>query len=144
MKIAVVGLGYVGLPLSLQFARSGVQVVGLDIDSEKVEALNQGRSSGCRSHTILQDVRDLSPRVICGLELSATSRCGPLSAARPTRCASSSPTPNPWLQLVVCAPVRLLAGPILIWVLTPMRRVALGLVDILKELKSRRVSSNTS
>ena len=44
MKIAVVGLGYVGLPLSLQFARSNVQVVGLDIDSEKVEALNQGRS----------------------------------------------------------------------------------------------------
>jgi hypothetical protein len=30
------------------------------------------------------------------------------------------------------------------WILTPMHRVALGLVDILKELKSRRVSSNTS
>ena len=44
MRIAVAGLGYVGLPLSLQFARSNVQVVGLDIDSEKVEALNQGRS----------------------------------------------------------------------------------------------------
>src|SRR5438045_9791920 len=44
MRIVVAGLGYVGLPLSLQFARSNVQVVGLDIDSEKVEALNQGRS----------------------------------------------------------------------------------------------------
>ena len=44
MRIAVAGLGYVGLPLSLQFARSGVEVVGLDIDSGKVEALNQGRS----------------------------------------------------------------------------------------------------
>ena len=44
MRIAVAGLGYVGLPLSLQFARSNVQVVGLDIDAEKVEALNQGRS----------------------------------------------------------------------------------------------------
>jgi UDP-N-acetyl-D-glucosamine dehydrogenase len=44
MKIGVVGLGYVGLPLSLQFARSGVTVVGLDIDPAKVEALNQGRS----------------------------------------------------------------------------------------------------
>jgi UDP-N-acetyl-D-glucosamine dehydrogenase len=43
-KIAVVGLGYVGLPLSLQFARSGVPVLGLDIDSEKVNALNEGRS----------------------------------------------------------------------------------------------------
>ena len=43
-KIAIVGLGYVGLPLSLQFARSGVQVLGLDIDAEKVHALNQSRS----------------------------------------------------------------------------------------------------
>jgi UDP-N-acetyl-D-glucosamine dehydrogenase len=43
-KVAIVGLGYVGLPLSLQFARSGVQVLGLDIDPDKVEALNQGRS----------------------------------------------------------------------------------------------------
>jgi len=44
MKIAIVGLGYVGLPLSLQFARSGVKVVGLDIDPEKVNALTAGRS----------------------------------------------------------------------------------------------------
>jgi UDP-N-acetyl-D-glucosamine dehydrogenase len=44
MRIAVIGLGYVGLPLSLQFARSGVTVLGLDIDSAKVDALNQGRS----------------------------------------------------------------------------------------------------
>jgi len=39
-----VGLGYVGLPLGLQFARSGVKVIGLDIDQAKVEALNAGRS----------------------------------------------------------------------------------------------------
>jgi UDP-N-acetyl-D-glucosamine dehydrogenase len=44
MKIAIIGLGYVGLPLSLQFARSGVTVLGLDIDPAKVEALNAGRS----------------------------------------------------------------------------------------------------
>ena len=44
MKLAVIGLGYVGLPLSFQFAKSGVTVLGLDIDSAKVDALNQGRS----------------------------------------------------------------------------------------------------
>ena len=44
MKTAIVGLGYVGLPLSLQFAKSGVSVLGLDIDPAKVDALNQGRS----------------------------------------------------------------------------------------------------
>lgn len=44
MKIAIVGLGYVGLPLALQFARNGVQVLGLDVDVTKVEAINAGRS----------------------------------------------------------------------------------------------------
>ncbi len=44
MKIAVVGLGYVGLPLSLQFARAGINVLGLDVDQEKVDALNAGKS----------------------------------------------------------------------------------------------------
>ena len=44
MKIAIIGLGYVGLPLALQFARSGATVLGLDIDQGKVDALNQGRS----------------------------------------------------------------------------------------------------
>ena len=44
MNIAIIGLGYVGLPLCLQFARSGVRVLGLDIDAKKVRALNAGRS----------------------------------------------------------------------------------------------------
>jgi UDP-N-acetyl-D-glucosamine dehydrogenase len=44
MKIAVVGLGYVGLPLSLQFVRSCVSVLGIDIDPKKVELLNNGQS----------------------------------------------------------------------------------------------------
>jgi UDP-N-acetyl-D-glucosamine dehydrogenase len=44
MKIAVVGLGYVGLPLSLQFARSCVTVLGLDVDARKVQLLNEGQS----------------------------------------------------------------------------------------------------
>ena len=42
--IAIIGLGYVGLPLALQFARSGSRVLGLDIDSAKTDALNAGRS----------------------------------------------------------------------------------------------------
>ena len=44
MNIAIIGLGYVGLPLCLQFARSGVRVLGLDIDVKKVSTLNAGRS----------------------------------------------------------------------------------------------------
>jgi UDP-N-acetyl-D-glucosamine dehydrogenase len=43
-SIAIVGLGYVGLPLSLQFARSGLRVLGLDIDATKIDALAASRS----------------------------------------------------------------------------------------------------
>lgn len=44
MKIAIIGLGYVGLPLSLQFVESGVEVIGLDVDAEKVASLERGRT----------------------------------------------------------------------------------------------------
>jgi UDP-N-acetyl-D-glucosamine dehydrogenase len=44
MKIGIVGVGYVGLPLAVAFAEAGCDVVGLDIDAEKVEALRAGRS----------------------------------------------------------------------------------------------------
>lgn len=44
MKVAIIGLGYVGLPLALQFARSGVNVLGLDIDKFKVDAINSATS----------------------------------------------------------------------------------------------------
>jgi UDP-N-acetyl-D-glucosamine dehydrogenase len=44
MQIAIVGLGYVGLPLAVQFARSGASVIGLDVDPAKTEAINAGHS----------------------------------------------------------------------------------------------------
>jgi UDP-N-acetyl-D-glucosamine dehydrogenase len=40
----MVGLGYVGLPLALQFPRAGATVVALDIDENKVKQLNGGAS----------------------------------------------------------------------------------------------------
>lgn len=43
-KVAVIGLGYVGLPLALLFAKKNYSVVGLDIDARKIEALKQGKS----------------------------------------------------------------------------------------------------
>lgn len=42
--LAVVGLGYVGLPLAMGFAEGGLEVIGFDIDGEKVNALNSGIS----------------------------------------------------------------------------------------------------
>lgn len=42
--VAVVGLGYVGLPLAVAFAERGFPVVGIDVDGRKVDALNRGES----------------------------------------------------------------------------------------------------
>lgn len=41
-KIAVIGLGYVGLPVAVAFARSGVPVIGFDIDQKRVKELRAG------------------------------------------------------------------------------------------------------
>lgn len=43
MQIAVIGLGKIGLPLAAQFAESGHHVVGVDINSATVSAINEGR-----------------------------------------------------------------------------------------------------
>ena len=42
--LAIIGLGYVGLPLGVQFAKSGCQVLGLDIDPTKIKEIEAGRS----------------------------------------------------------------------------------------------------
>jgi UDP-N-acetyl-D-glucosamine dehydrogenase len=44
MSIGIVGLGYVGLPLAVAFAEAGHDVVALDVDVRKVEAIREGRS----------------------------------------------------------------------------------------------------
>ncbi len=42
--IGILGLGYVGLPLMLRYTEAGYKVLGIDIDTNKVDALNKGRS----------------------------------------------------------------------------------------------------
>jgi UDP-N-acetyl-D-glucosamine dehydrogenase len=42
-KVGVIGLGYVGLPLAVGFAKAGFPTFGIDVDDRKVAALNAGR-----------------------------------------------------------------------------------------------------
>src|ERR671915_1893505 len=44
MKIGVIGLGYVGLPLAVEFLEAGHEVVGVDIDQRRVQAIGEGIS----------------------------------------------------------------------------------------------------
>ena len=43
-RTGVVGLGYVGLPLAVELAKAGYRATGIDLDTRKVDAINQGRS----------------------------------------------------------------------------------------------------
>ena len=52
-QIGVIGLGYVGLPLAMEFVRAGFHVTGIDIDLEKVKKLNRGEN-------YIQDIKDES------------------------------------------------------------------------------------
>ena len=81
MKISIVGLGYVGLPLAIQFARSNATVVGLDVDGAKVEMINQGLSyiehiasetiaevvkvNSLRASTDFSCIKDVEAVIIC-------------------------------------------------------------------------------
>src|SRR5690348_4075629 len=43
-KVGIVGLGYVGLPLAVEFAKAGFSVTGIDISEEKAKRVNAGES----------------------------------------------------------------------------------------------------
>ena len=59
-RVAVVGLGYVGLPLAIEFAREGFSVTGIDIDQRKIASLNRGVSY--IPDVATQDVQALSKK----------------------------------------------------------------------------------
>lgn len=67
-RIAVIGLGYVGLPLAVTFAQAGVSVLGLDAVQAKVDQVNGGES-------YIEDVpsETLAPLVDAGLITATTS-----------------------------------------------------------------------
>jgi UDP-N-acetyl-D-glucosamine dehydrogenase len=65
-RIGIIGLGYVGLPLAVEFAKAGFQVTGFDVDVAKIASINKG-------HSYIGDVssEDISTAVKAG-KLSAT------------------------------------------------------------------------
>ncbi|NNL64633.1 MAG: nucleotide sugar dehydrogenase [Myxococcales bacterium] len=71
-RIGVIGLGYVGLPLAVEFAKAGFSVVGFDIDGEKIRAIKAGES-------YIEDVpsADMKTQAEAG-RLTATSDFGEL------------------------------------------------------------------
>jgi UDP-N-acetyl-D-glucosamine dehydrogenase len=98
--VGVIGLGYVGLPLAVEFARNGFAVTGFDIDARKAEAINGGRS-------YIPDVSETDLRtVVEGGRLRATSDMSQLAGMDVIDIAVPTPlrkTKDPDLSYVVQA-----------------------------------------
>ena len=44
IRVGIIGLGYVGLPLAIEFCKAGFKVTGIDLDKKKIEAIYKGKS----------------------------------------------------------------------------------------------------
>jgi UDP-N-acetyl-D-glucosamine dehydrogenase len=103
----VIGLGYVGLPLAVEIARSGYRVVGFDINEPVVEAINRGES-----HILDVDGEIVRGLVAQGLlsatsDLSRLAECDVVSVCVPT---PLNKTKDPDLSYVVAAGHAVLHG----------------------------------
>ena len=99
-RVGVIGLGYVGLPLAVEFGAAGLHVVAVDVDPAKIEALRQGRS-------YIPDVdgRRLAPLVDDG-RLSATTDFAALAGVDAISICVPTPlrkTKDPDLSYIVAA-----------------------------------------
>jgi UDP-N-acetyl-D-glucosamine dehydrogenase len=100
LPVAVIGLGYVGLPLAVELAKAGFRTTGIDLDPRKVEAINAG-------HSYIEDVPagEVGPLVAAGTlrataDFSVLRDCDAVSICVPT---PLSKTHDPDLSYVVAA-----------------------------------------
>ncbi|MFN8574595.1 MAG: nucleotide sugar dehydrogenase [Gemmatimonadaceae bacterium] len=82
--IGIVGLGYVGLPLAMEFAQSGFHVIGYDISQRTVDALMAGKShiQDVPSDVVNEQVR--AGRFVATADESQLKKCDAVSIAVPT------------------------------------------------------------
>jgi UDP-N-acetyl-D-glucosamine dehydrogenase len=98
MAVGVIGMGYVGLPLAVAFAAEGRDVVAVDIDRRKIDALNAGAS-------YVEDVSDsvlaaAAPRIEATTRFAALARCDAVLICVPTPLTANR---EPDLSLLVSA-----------------------------------------
>lgn len=99
-RVGVVGMGYVGLPLAVEYAKAGFTVTGIDVQTSKVNALNRGES-------YIQDVpgREVDELVAEG-KLSATTDFGAIAGLDTVNICVPTPlrkTKDPDMSYIVSA-----------------------------------------
>ena len=100
VTLAVVGMGYVGLPLAVVFAEAGLTVVGIDVSAERMAQMNQGES-------YIEDIPNerLAPLVASG-KLRGTANFGALAEADAVSICVPTPlgkTRDPDMSYIVAA-----------------------------------------
>jgi len=103
-RCGVIGLGYVGLPLALEFARAGLRVTGIDLDERKVTDIREGRS-------YIVDVR--------GEEIAEQVRAGRFEATTEFRVIETLDTIN----ICVPTPLRKTKDPDLTYVVSAVDEI---------------------
>src|SRR6202046_1195830 len=99
-RVGIIGLGYVGLPLAMEFAKAGFSVTGIDIQPSKVSQLNRGES-------YVQDVpTDTLKKWVSGGKFRATSDFSVISTLDTINIAVPTPlrkTKDPDMSYIVSA-----------------------------------------
>jgi UDP-N-acetyl-D-glucosamine dehydrogenase len=104
-RVGVVGLGYVGLPLAVEFARVGFRVTGIDLDERKIHAINQG-------HSYIPDVSTA--------DLSALTQAGTLDATTDFSVVRQLDTVN----ICVPTPLRKTKDPDMSYIVSAVESIA--------------------
>jgi UDP-N-acetyl-D-glucosamine dehydrogenase len=104
-RVGVIGLGYVGLPLAVEFAHAGFDVTGFDVDSIKTDQINAGRS-------YIPDVADA--------DLAACVRAGTLRATTDMKALGTMDA----IDICVPTPLRKTRDPDLSYIVLAVEAVA--------------------
>jgi UDP-N-acetyl-D-glucosamine dehydrogenase len=107
-RVGVVGLGYVGLPLAVEFARAGFVAIGIDLDARKVDAVNRGTS-------YIPDVNgEEVARLVADGRLSATTDFGVVATLDT-------------INICVPTPLRKTKDPDMSYIVSAVEQIANGL-----------------
>ena len=89
VTVGVIGLGYVGLPLSILFAKKKFKVIGFDIDKKKIQILNKGKSYIKRISE--KEINKIHHRGFCTNNFSYIKNCDFIIVCVPTPLKKNKP-----------------------------------------------------
>ncbi len=99
-RVGIIGLGYVGLPLALEFAKAGFRITGFDVDEVKVRKANRGESyiKDIKSADIAKEIK--KKRFIATTDFNKLSKMDAISICVPT---PLSKTKDPDISYIIAA-----------------------------------------